>query len=48
MRKGYALDNYKKMQMILLEDQMSVLWPDNDIAKSIYEGRNVLASQTIK
>ncbi len=48
MRKEYTLDNYKKMQIILLRHQMLVLQPDNDIAKSIYKGRNILAPLTIE
>ncbi len=36
------------MQIILPEYQMLVLHSNNDIAKSIYEGRNVPAPQIIE
>ncbi len=42
VRKGYTLDSYRRTQTILSEDQMSVLRLDNDIAKSMYERRNIL------
>ncbi len=48
VRKVYTLDSLKKTQTILSERQMSVLRLDNNIAKSIYEGRNVLAPQTVE
>ncbi len=48
MRKGYALDGHKRIQTILSEHQMSVLRPDNDITKSMYEGKDVLAPQTVE
>ncbi len=48
VRKEYVLDNHRRTQTILSEHKMSVLRPDNDIAKSMYEGRNVLVSQTVE
>ncbi len=48
VKNGYTLDSHKRTQTILLKHQMSVLRPDNDIANSMYEGRNVLAPQTVK
>ena len=48
VKKGYTLNNHEKTQTILLEYQILVLWPDNDIAKNISKRRNVLASQTIE
>ena len=42
MKKGYIFDNHKKMQIILSEHQISVLRLNNDIVKSMYEGKNVL------
>ncbi len=48
VKKGYALDSHRRTQIILSEYQMSVLRPDNDIAKTMYKGRNVLVSQTVE
>ena len=48
VRKRYTFDNHKKMQTILSKYQISLLQLDNDIAKSIYKEKNILASQTIE
>ncbi len=48
VRKEYTLDNYRRTQTILVKHQMSVLRSDNNIAKSMYEGRNVLVPQTVE
>lgn len=46
--KKYILDNYKRMQTVLLKYQIFMLQPDNDITKNRYERKNLLVQQIIK
>ena len=48
IKKGYTLNNHKKIQIFLLEYEILVLQSDNNVTISIYKGKNILALQTIE